>query len=115
MYIREEQDMCEGSKTVVRCAVGLTEGFKVEVGLHQGSTLSPLLLAIVMGRMTDEIRHESPWTMIFVDDTIICSERRRHMEKNLEMCKNVLEKRGIKVSRIKTEYMCIKGGLIEYR
>ncbi|KAK3509141.1 hypothetical protein QTP70_020253 [Hemibagrus guttatus] len=34
-YVRVVQDMCERSRTVVRCAVGQTEEFKVEVGLHQ--------------------------------------------------------------------------------
>lgn len=34
--------------------------FKVEVGLHQGSTLSPFLFALVMDRLTDEVRQESP-------------------------------------------------------
>ncbi|KAK3559121.1 hypothetical protein QTP86_005039 [Hemibagrus guttatus] len=42
-YVRVVQDMYERSRTVVRCAVGQTEEFKVEVGLHQGSALSPFL------------------------------------------------------------------------
>ena len=36
-YVQLVQDMYEGSETVVRCAVGTTESFKVKVGLHQGS------------------------------------------------------------------------------
>ena len=31
--------MYEDSVTTVRCAVGITEGFKVEFGLHQELTL----------------------------------------------------------------------------
>ncbi|KAK3543899.1 hypothetical protein QTP70_030845 [Hemibagrus guttatus] len=34
-YVRVVQDMYERSRTVVRCAVGQAEEFKVEVGLHQ--------------------------------------------------------------------------------
>ena len=36
-YVRLVQDMYEGSETVVKCAIGTTESFKVKVGLHQGS------------------------------------------------------------------------------
>ena len=52
----------------------MTEGFEVKVGLHQGSALSPCLFAIVTGRMTDKIREEALWTMMFADDIVICSE-----------------------------------------
>ena len=52
------QDMYEESKTVVRCAVEATESFKVKVRLHQGSVLSPFLFAVIMDRITDEVRRE---------------------------------------------------------
>ncbi|KAK3519797.1 hypothetical protein QTP70_004955 [Hemibagrus guttatus] len=73
-YVRVVQDMYERSRTVVRCAVDQTEEFKVEVGLHQGSALSPFLFAIVMDQLSEEVRQESPWTMMFADDIVICSE-----------------------------------------
>ncbi|KAK3558371.1 hypothetical protein QTP86_017592, partial [Hemibagrus guttatus] len=53
-YVRVVQDMYERSRTVVRCAVGQTEEFKVEVELHQGSALSPFLFAIVMDQLSEE-------------------------------------------------------------
>ncbi|KAK3543882.1 hypothetical protein QTP70_030154 [Hemibagrus guttatus] len=96
-YVRVVQDMYERSRTVVRCAVGQTEELKVEVGLHQGSALSPFLFAIVMDQLSEEVRQESPWTMMFADDIVICSERWRFS----------LERRGMKVSGSKTEYMCV--------
>ncbi|KAK3519546.1 hypothetical protein QTP86_009603, partial [Hemibagrus guttatus] len=98
-YVRVVQDMYERSRTVVRCAVGQTEEFKVEVGLHQGSALSPFLFAIVMDQLSEEVRQESPWTMMFADDIVICSESREQVEENLERWRFALERRGMKVSR----------------
>ncbi len=77
-------EVCENSTryvrdrtTAVRSAVGVTEGFEVKVGLHQGSALSPCLFAIVM---TDDIREEALWTMMFADDIVICSESKEWLE-----------------------------------
>ncbi|KAK3536510.1 hypothetical protein QTP86_013834 [Hemibagrus guttatus] len=106
-YVRVVQDMYERSRTVVRCAVGQTEEFKVEVGLHQGSALSPFLFAIVMDQLSEEVRQESPWTMMFADNIVICSESREQVEENLERWRFALERRGMKVSCSKTEYMCV--------
>ncbi|KAK3522053.1 hypothetical protein QTP70_022448, partial [Hemibagrus guttatus] len=106
-YVRVVQDMYERSRTVVRCAVGQTEEFNVEVGRHQGSALSPFLFAIVMDQLSEEVRQEGPWTMMFADDIVICSESREQVEENLERWRFVLERRGMKVSGSKTEYMCV--------
>ena len=59
-YVRLVQNMYEESETEVRCAVGTTESFKVKVGLHQGSTLSPFLFAAIMDRLMDEVKREPP-------------------------------------------------------
>ncbi|KAK3540385.1 hypothetical protein QTP70_030406 [Hemibagrus guttatus] len=106
-YVRVVQDMYERSRTVVRSAVGQTEEFNVEVGLHQGSALSPFLFAIVMDQLSEEVRQESPWTMMFAEDMVICSESREQVEENLERWRFALERRGMKFSRSKTEYMCV--------
>ncbi|KAK3539921.1 hypothetical protein QTP70_019566, partial [Hemibagrus guttatus] len=90
-YVRVVQDMYERSRTVVRCAVGQTEGYKVEVGLHQGLALSPFLFAIVMDQLSEEVRQESPCTMMFADDIVICSGSREQVEEDLERVKKVQE------------------------
>ena len=46
------------------------------VGLYQGSALTRLLLAVIMDRITDEVKRELPWTMLFADDIVICEETR---------------------------------------
>ena len=60
-YVRLVQDMYERSETVVRCAVGITESFKVKVKLHQGSALSSFLFTVIMDRLTDEVKREPPY------------------------------------------------------
>ena len=57
----------------------------------------PLLVAMVMDRLTGEVRQESPWTMMFEDDSVICSESREQVEEKLERWRYDLERRGMKV------------------
>ena len=70
-YVRLVQNMHEESETVVRCAIGTTENFKVKVGLHQGTALSPFLFSVIMDRLMDEVRREPTWTILFADDMIL--------------------------------------------
>ena len=80
----------------------------MKVGLHQGSALSRCLFTMMMDRMTDDIREEAPWTIMFADDIVICSESKERVEEKLESWRYyALERRGMKVNRRKTEYMCV--------
>ena len=63
-----------------------------------------------MDRLTDEVREEPPLKMLFADDIVICEETREEVERRLECWRHELERRGMKVSRSKTEYLCINGG-----
>ena len=87
---------------VVRWAVGVTDGSKVEVGLHEGLALSHFLFDVVMDSLTDEVRQESPGAMMLVDDIVICSESGEQVEENLESWRHVLERRRMKVGKQNT-------------
>ena len=106
-YIRLVKDMYHQCETVVRCATGISEPFAVEVGLHQGSAFIPFLFAIMMDSLTENIRKEAPWQMMFADDVVLCAREKDVLELELEQWREALEKRGMKVSRAKTEYMCL--------
>ena len=43
------------------------------------------------------------------DDVVLCVKDKDVLELELEQCGEALEKRGTKVSRAKTEYMCLNG------
>ena len=80
-YVRLVQDMYEESKIAVRCIVGTRESFKTKVGLHQRSTLSLFLFAVIMDRLMDEVRREPLWTMLFADNIVTCKETREEVER----------------------------------
>ena len=63
-----------------------------------------------MDRLTDEVKREPPWTMLFADDILICKETREEVERRLKCWRYALERRGMKVSSSKSKYLCINGG-----
>lgn len=80
----------------------------MEVGLYQGSALRPFF-AMVMDRLTDEVRQESSWTVMFADDIVKCSESRAKVTDMFVEWRFALERRGMKIS--KKVYMCNNEGL----
>ena len=97
-YIRLVQDMYQGCKTIVRSAAGESNCFGVEVGLHQGSALSPYLFLLLMDVLTEDARKDVPGSMMFADDDT-------DMTEYLETWRKALEERGNRISRPKTDFM----------
>lgn len=50
------------------------------MGLHQGLALNPFLFAMVKDKLMNEFRQESPLTMMFAYDIVICSKSRQQVE-----------------------------------
>ena len=99
------QDMYRGCKTKVRSAAGESDSFNVDVGLHQGSTLSPYLFLVLMDVLTEGVRKEVPEYMMFADDIVLCGGREVDMTDYLDTWRKSLEERGMTVSRPKTQFM----------
>ena len=74
-YVKLIQDMYRGCKTKVRSPVCESDSFNVDVGLHQGSALSPYLFLILMDVLTEGVRNEVPESMMFADDIVLCAGR----------------------------------------
>ncbi|KAK9069524.1 hypothetical protein SSX86_011428 [Deinandra increscens subsp. villosa] len=91
--------------TCVRAPVGDTNSFPVEVGLHQGSDLSPFLFAVVMDEVTKSIQEDIPWCMLFADDIVLVEESKQRLNDKLEEWRAALESKGLRISRSKTEYL----------
>jgi len=97
--------MCTGAKTVVRTVYGNSCGFKVKVGMHQGSALSPLLFVIVMEAISREFTAALPWELLYADDLIVIAETEEDLIKRLNEWKNNVENRSMRVNINKTKVM----------
>ncbi|KAF3626060.1 hypothetical protein FXO37_30537 [Capsicum annuum] len=83
-YIKSIRDMYDGSKTHVRIVGGDLEHFPLLIGLHQG---------------------EVPWYMLFADDVVLIDKNRGGFNDKLDIWRQILESKGFRLSRTKTEYL----------
>ena len=81
-YINVIQDMYKDSLTQIQTRDGCTDYFGIDVGLHQGSALSPLLFIIIMDVLASELflGSKPPESMLFVQ-MISCFAR--HPERRV--------------------------------
>ena len=58
-----------------------------------------------MDEVTRDIQGDIPWCMLFTDDGVLVDESRAEVNRKLELWRRMLESKGFKLSRTKTEYM----------
>ena len=104
-YVRIIQEIYMDVTTRVRSTVGMADSFRLQVGLHQGSALSPLLFNIVFGVLTEAVRENPPWCFLYADDVVILAKSKNALQAELERWRETLESRGLIISRSKMEYM----------
>ena len=88
-YDQIVQEIYGSSKTQVVTQKGETEYFPIEVGLQQGSALSPLLFVIIMDVLTENIEKDLPWSMMITDDLVLWQwlvRKWRKTGKHGELC-----------------------------
>ena len=71
----------DGAKTRVKVGSANSEKFEVKVGVHQGSVLSPLLLAIVV-EVTEKPRMDVVNELLYVDDLVLMSETMEDLKES---------------------------------
>jgi hypothetical protein len=103
-YIALVKDIYDNVVTSVRTSDGNTNDFLINIGLYQGSALSPFLFALVMDEVTRDIQGGIPWCMLFTDDVVLVDERTR-VDQKLKLWRRTLETRGFRLSRSKTDYI----------
>ena len=77
--------------TPVKCAAGTSEPYAVEVGIHQVSAFSHFLFAIMMYLVTEIVRKEAHWQMMWS-----WAKEKDVLLLELDQWREAFEKRGMK-------------------
>ncbi|GFS10824.1 endonuclease-reverse transcriptase HmRTE-e01 [Elysia marginata] len=102
--IRLVKETYKKATTLVRTDHGKTGQFEIEVGLHQGSGLSPFLFTIVLDTISEECRNGLPWELLFADD-LAFTDSEEELQRRWLKWQIGLESKGLKVNTGKTEVM----------
>ena len=95
--------MYERAESAVRTADGTADWFKLLVGLHQGSLLSPLVFITVMEVGCREIIGGLPWKLLDADDLVLTARSEDELRQKLLAWKSTLEGEGLKINVSKEE------------
>ena len=101
----EVMNLYDGAKTRVRVGFAYSEEFEVKVGVHQGSVLLPLLVAIVVDVITENARRGVVNELVHEDDLALMSETIEDLKERLWNWKDALESKDLKVNTRKTKVM----------
>ena len=108
--VRVVMALYEGATTQVRVNGELSEEFPVNVGVHQGSVLSPLLFVMVLEAISRDFRIGLPWEALYADDLVLIAESREEVEEKLKRWKEGMEAKGLKINTNKTKVMISRAG-----
>ncbi|KAJ0495338.1 putative reverse transcriptase domain-containing protein [Helianthus annuus] len=81
---RHNRDAYVKIETSVQVPIGDTNFFPVEVGLHQGSTLSPFLFVVVLDEFSKLIQQTTLWCLLFLDDILLLVKSTQSLNERLE-------------------------------
>jgi len=111
MYIKQKKMVCWNKH--------FSDGFQVDMGVKQGSPLSPFLFAIVMDEVVEKI-HELKVgceidgmkinIIVYADDIVLLGPTKKAIEKMLKLLIRVLKLKGLEVNKDKTVAMEFKKG-----
>ena len=87
---------------------GMSNEFQVNIGLRQGSALSPLLFILVMELISRKISTTDALKKImYADDLVIVAEHRDEWQGTLDEWNEMFKKHGLKINLDKTEVMWV--------
>ena len=115
-FIRLSQELYEASFCQVIHIGKLSEPFKMNTGVRQGTLLPPMIFIMVMDWIMREVESQGKtgiqWTLTsqlhnldYADDICLLSQKLQHMQTKTDHLALVAEKTGLRISKEKTKVM----------
>ena len=105
MLVQAVMSLYESSSTKIRVGSGTSNEFGVQVGVHQGSVLSPLIFAIVVDVVIEHAREGLLNRILYANDLVLISEGLENLRERFQRWRSALEGKGLKVNVGKTKMM----------
>ena len=103
VLVRSVMSLYERAKTWVRVNSELSDEFEVKVGMHQGSVLSPFLIAVVVDVVTEFTRERALSELLYAGDLVLMCETIEVLRYKFLKWKEAFESKGLKVNLVKTK------------
>ena len=106
--VKMVEAMYENTKARIVVGSGMSNEFQANIGLRQGSALSPLLFIFVMELIIRKISTTDALRKImYADDIVIVAEHREELPGALEEWNDMFKKHGLNMNIDKTEVMWV--------
>jgi hypothetical protein len=105
------QEMYSNARSRLWINGQLSDEFGVDVGVHQGSVLSPLLFILVLEALSREFRGGVPWELLYADDLVVMADSLEGCVAKLKAWKTGMERKGLRVNMKKTKFLVSGTGL----
>ena len=84
----------------------------MEVGVRQGSVLSPLLFILVLEALSLKFRKKGiPWELLYADDLVLMADSMEGCISKLQKRKTAMQNKGLRVNMKKTKFLVSGIGL----
>ena len=103
--VRLVQALYHNSTSCVKVSGTMSAPFPIQVGVHQGSALSPILFITILDAVTETCRSGAPWELLYADDLVLSAETMDEVVGMFDDWRVAMESKGLKVNIDKTKLL----------